>query len=215
MKIQLFDADDLKAFEDTLAKALVRALRTVLKEGLIAGYKAPPAEQFADTLVRHISPGAPPYQPEEPPPAPPTVAAPPVQPQPVRAPEPPPFGRYIEREPEKPQPKPQKAPRENFSIWAKSVPTKPVGYVTLQEAYDLMDTNANSAQVQLRGWIKAKEVAAAIVCDRKLTPTKGLPGRVMVDAAQVRAREALRKKNSAMSPHDRAAAYKNVAQATA
>jgi hypothetical protein len=44
-KIGLLDDDELKKLEDTMFKALVRAMRVISKEGLIAGYTPPPAEQ--------------------------------------------------------------------------------------------------------------------------------------------------------------------------
>lgn len=42
MKFELFDADDLKAVEDTLTRAMVRAMRIVAREGLLRPDWRPP-----------------------------------------------------------------------------------------------------------------------------------------------------------------------------
>jgi hypothetical protein len=198
MKVQLFDDDDLKNFEDHVVRALVRALRIVMKEGTIPGYKPPAPEVFA----------------EAPPPAAPIE-------------EPPPFGarmgepqsghsysqQYAERNGTKPHPiaaaiiphpEPQPPPdpdlRKNRSMndYCASTRSKPPGYVTTEQAYDLMEMTRDTAKSYLRSWIFAGVVRGIVLHGSGLTPTKGLGGgRLMVSSEDVKRRDALRKENAA------------------
>lgn len=204
MKIQLFDDDDLKRFEDTIAKALVRALRTVMKEGTIPGYRPPAPEAFAAA------------QPEP--------APSPIRPTPQPEPDPPSFGRHM-GEPQsghgsytqqykernggthpiaaamvkQPEPKPEPEPKRwSAKDVCASTDTKPPGYITADEAATLIDMRPDSARAMVSQWLRARTIKGVIVCKSGLTPTKGLPGRLFVEKASVVAREKLRAENSAI-----------------
>lgn len=200
MKIQLFDDDDLKKFEDAIAKALVRALRTVMKEGTIAGYTPPKPEAFADITT-------------EPLPKPALVARP--EPEPEPEPEPTPkqlFGMRI-GDPQSGHGYRQTHPiaaalngakqddggkkRRNVADFCPSMSTRPQGFVTTDDAYKLMELPLEQAKSSLTTWIFNGAVKGVIVCGGGWTPTKGLPGRLMVDKQMVIARDAARKANAA------------------
>lgn len=124
--------------------------------------------------------------------------------QPAPQPEPPAYGRYMEREPD-PLPRPiEKKERTKIGKILDTVHIKPAGFITTDQAAALMvGDNASSNKVQLGVWIRTKQVRAAIVDDKKLPPTKGAGGRVMVDKQSLIARDKLRRENAKLSPRDR------------
>lgn len=169
MKISLFDADDLKAIEDMLVKVLVRSARIIAKENLVQGWK-PPVE------------------------APPPRVPAPVVVETVKAPEPP---KVVAPEPEIPAKK-QRAPRRNVAKIVKTVADRPEGYITTDQARDLIGRDAGS-QSALSRWILEQEIPAVIVAGHR-PPTKGLPGRLMIDKKALLARNEQRKENVETMP---------------
>lgn len=228
MKIQLFDEDDLKLIETTIARALVRALRTVMKEGLIAGYRPPAAETFADAQP-HSGPAD--VAPE--PPAPvapnrPAWAQPTTTPAPegaqgpimfnMRGGEPQSGHGYRQMHPiaeaitaRAPVATPTaeileqadaatpsgRAKARDMRQFCKSVSEKPQGFITTDEAAKLLAVKPEYQPGYINTWIRDKAIEGVIVCGKRWTPTKGLPGRLMVKKEDVVAREKLRVANSA------------------
>jgi hypothetical protein len=195
MKIQLFDDEDLKRFEDHMARALVRALRTVMKEGLIAGYSPPKPEVFAEAPAQ-----APDPTPE------PVVAGRPPWAQPAtygaRMGDPQSGHSYKNGNgngtaaPPQPPTKEKRPGDSKMGEFCASTSKKPEGYITTSDAYELMDMPIEHAKSALRIWIAKGDVSGVIWCDSGMTPTKGLPGRLMVKAADVRVRDQRRKQTA-------------------
>lgn len=127
---------------------------------------------------------------------PPVEAAPPPREEPAavvaKAPEPP---RAVP--PAVPEKK-QRAPRRSVVKIVKTVAERPAGYITTDQARDVIGRD-NSSATALSRWVMEKEVPAVIVASHK-PPTKGLPGRLMVDKQALIARNELRKKNLATLP---------------
>ena len=169
MRIQLFDADDLKGFEDLLFRAMVRAFRVAKREGLIQGLEQVTPPAFPG--VTEVEPA-------------PTL--PQVPPPPAHA-----NGNGAKQE------------RRRYVDYVQTADRRPDGYITMDEGRDIIGGNEDNAVVILRNWIFAKEVKALIVADGRLPPTKGCPGRLMVDRKSVEARNDLRVKNALAIPTDR------------
>ena len=204
MKIALFDADDLKAFEDLLFRAMVRTARVLRREGLIADY----TQQTA---------------PPEPPPQPSFLRGPPEKlvqtaetvfrqngkmPEPQRPPDMPPPEPVTERlTPEQwaAQAKPPEKPkRRSARDVCKTQKDKPHGgWITTEEAAELMvkgsDLNIERAKTMLGQWVLSEEVEGVIVTSVK-PPTKQLPGRLHVKKEDVIARDKRRQENAAVMP---------------
>jgi len=166
-------ADDLKQLEDMFARALSRAIMTaarlLAKEGLLT--------QFSRTAEPIPEPETPPPPPK---PADDTALAPIIP---------------LAKEPTKPTKKVKPARRSILTI-CKTVGTRPAGYVTVHDAAKLIEgVPADSAYHQIAKWALDQEVKAVIVADNKWTPTKGLPGRLMVENNSVKSREQIRKQN--------------------
>lgn len=190
MLIKLFDENDVKMFEDAMMKAIVRAIRVVAKEGLISGYTPPKPE----TVVPDPVPT-------------PVVSVPafgsrmgePQSGHPYREPMVHAF-RQPETEPEDlPTPPPDK-PMRSAAIMqvAKRVAKKPEGFITTQDAVQMLTgLNEHSGKTTINAWVRMKQIEAVIWCDGPMTPTKGLPGRLMVKKADVTARDKIRLANAA------------------
>jgi hypothetical protein len=187
LTVKIFDDDDFKRFEDAIAKAMVRALRTVMKEGTIAGYKPPVAEKFAEPAANTELPPTTTIQPGAVPPSyvfgkngaepidPPSLPS--VQPS---------------------APPPEKRKNRKLVEFCESVAIRPTGYITAEQARAEIGGEESAAQVILRTWIFDKQVTGVIVCDRKMTPTKGMPGRLHVDRSQLVERNRIRKLNATL-----------------
>lgn len=207
MKISLFDADDLKAFEDLLFRAMVRTARVLRREGLIADYTQnaaaapePPKPTFlrdpheaaaaaihtAETVFR--SQGS-------------VALHDTVTPLPAPV-------REVERlTPEqwaaraKP---PEKQKRRSAKDVCRTQAEKPQGcWITTDEAAKIMVNGSNldieRAKTMLGQWILDREIAGVIVTSVK-PPTKQLPGRLHVKREDVIARDKQRQENAAMLP---------------
>lgn len=179
MKIQLLDAEDLKAIagelaqsrelEDLLFRAFSRALRVVNQEGQVTGY-VPPKVEVLPTPVQ------------------------PVAPKPWGSPE-----------VNKSSPPPSATPKPKFGELYKLIPTvqhRPHGWIDRSEAVELI--GGSSPDVAIRQWILRKDVEAVIVSVHAGSPHKGLPGRVHLNKAQLIARNEKRKTNSDSMEHVRA-----------
>lgn len=180
MKIQLLDAEDLKAIagelaqsrelEDLLFRAFSRALRVVNQEGQVTGYVPPKVEATPPTPVQ------------------------PVAPKPWGSPE-------VNKSP----PPPSTTPKPKFGELYKLIPTvqhRPHGWIDRSEAVELI--GGSSPDVAIRQWILRKDVEAVIVSTHAGSPHKGLPGRVHLNKAQLIARNEKRKMNSDSMEHVRA-----------
>lgn len=75
---------------------------------------------------------------------------------------------------------------------------RPAGYVARDDAVELIGGGA-AAKSAIATWIWAKQIPAIIV-NGMHPPTKGLPGRLMVDKAAVLARNEQRKQNARFLP---------------
>lgn len=207
MKISLFDAEDLKAFEDLLFRAMVRTARVLRKEGLIGDLTLPTAA------------AAPP------PPEPSFLRGPPEQivrtaetvfrqngqmPEPQRPPDMPP-PQVLTPEQWAAQAKPPRKPtRRSAADVCKTHHDKPAGgWIRTEEAARLMASGGTlhieRAKTMLGQWILDEQVAGVIVTSVK-PPTKGLPGALHVRREDVIARDKQRQENAAMMPGARAMA---------
>ncbi len=186
------DADAMKESEELLVRVLHRALvgtfRTLAREG------------FVDRLIRAIETHSTPaavaeavvsaiaqmdVSPAEPPPPPPPQVVPEL---------PPAFGRHMERPPEPPAPRPKRPKpsvqrRRSVADVCKTVGKRPEGFIDRAEATTIMG-GPNHAGT-LSTWILGHEVEALIVAGMK-PPTKGLPGRLMVNRQSLEARNSRR-----------------------
>lgn len=163
MKMQLFDAEDLKAFEDTLFRAMVRAMRVISKEAKVAGWQ------------------------------PPVEAAPATEPQ----------SPTLDQPEDEVTTAPGRRTRRSYADVVKSVPSRPIGYITVEDARELMNMPETTAAPTLRNWIFDSEVKAVIACDARLAPTHGLPGRLMVEKESLLQRNRQRIENAALAPRYR------------
>lgn len=222
MKFQLFDDDDLRGVENALARALTRALtleeqtlkdfesllvrafvrasRVVAREGVFGVAHAAPlsapsrptqltAEQIAAEQLMGLA------EPVVQAPALPTAVE--IAPPPVdwgTAPEPTPTPVYVP-----PAPKitvlPEKKAQRSLNKVIKTVPNRPNGYITREEATDLIGgkdhKSRDAARVCITQWLYNKEVPGVIVSNYK-PPTKGLPGRVFIEKETLQKRNASR-----------------------
>lgn len=225
MKFTLFDADDLKGFEDLLFRAMVRCARVLRKEGLIPDLTLPtappatpsflrgPPEEIAahklhtaETVFRQ-SGNVPDVRPPPAPQRPPEV---PTTPETV-------FGQHIERQtPEefaadksRAQTKPTRRSARDVCRTQRDKPEG--GWITTEEAAKIMvngsNLNIERAKTMLGQWILDGTVAGVIVTSVK-PPTKMLPGRLHVKKEDVIARDKQRQENAAMMPGPRAMAEK-------
>jgi len=82
-----------------------------------------------------------------------------------------------------------------------TVATRPPNYITRQEAVKILTDDGvrpESAEACISLWLYGEQIPGRIVCDNKWTPTKGLPGRLMVDKGAVQERNRLRKENAGL-----------------
>jgi hypothetical protein len=184
MEFRLFDDKDFKALEDTLVKAFVRAARIIARENLIQGYQ-PPREE-APVVEQPIAP---------------VVVEVKEQPQQVMPPwhKPAPIPRHEEIKAKK-----AKQKRRSARDVCKTVASRPVGYITTDEAAELMGGDEYS-KTMVGQWVLNKQITGVIVVGIK-PPTKGLPGRLMVDKQAVLTRNEERIKNAQTPINQRRAA---------
>ncbi len=216
LKFSLLDEDDLKSLETTLTRAMIRAFRQLAKEGLFSQPAAASAQpeprtprpsppvteepalvELEDVIeaakeTAEVSNGAR---------APAEQEAPREREVPIFLRPPPenPFPAQRPREPALAQPK-KRAKHRSAQQVCKTVADRPQGYIQTTEAYELMGGSAPSGQ--LSQYVHNKEVEAVIVAGIK-PPTKGLPGRLMINKASLVARLKLRDENKAKSVHQR------------
>lgn len=167
-------ADDLKSLEDMVAKAMTRgivsAVRMLAREGLLSG------------LVNGVAQAE----------APPGPAFDPSPPEPV--PEPAPVGAAApEAEPES-----KRKPNRSLKEILKTVAHRPDGFIASEKAYEVI--GGDSAPSILRTWLFERTVRAVIVAEYHGTPTKGLPGKLHVERASLKARNEVRIRNSTTPP---------------
>ncbi len=188
-------AEDLKALEDTFARSVARgllaALRTAARDGLLPWLTngiQPGVPVQEDQAVINAIAGA-----QQPPQAAPPLKEPPVTVLPEVRRGRPPNGR----------PKEPKTKRTNTKLrhLLKTVATRPDGYIPTDLALNVVNLGPNGPAI-LRHWIAEKSVRAVIVAD-VTPPTKGMPGRLMVETASVRERNKLRVENSKIPPTHR------------
>lgn len=216
MKI-ILEEEDLRSLETTLMRAMVRAARIILREmrpEQRAASAGPAPEKVEDVVppspqvdlpgsLRPYRPDwAKPYQGE---PSRPTMLD--------RVRETQATGPAVEQTrddhapvprrstlPIAPRPTFEKRHRRSMAEICKTMKDRPSGFVPTDEVYPLIDTTTPSQT--LSGWITKGEIPAVIVASYR-PPTKGLPGRLMVDKKAIIEREALRKRNSGLSPIER------------
>lgn len=181
LKIALFDAEELKALEDTLARAMLRAIRVALKEGMVNGYKPPEPEAEPAAVpafgMRVSGGNAAPVEPVKP-----IVAD------------------------NLPSPKKHRQKNRHITDVAQIVEGRVPGFIPSEDALSLIGVSdpAYAAQL-LRSWVFGKEVEAVIQQGAKVTPTKGLPGKLMIHKLQLTQRNELRKRNAALPTRERMA----------
>jgi hypothetical protein len=82
----------------------------------------------------------------------------------------------------------------------KTVAERPVGFIATNDAWELIGGTSPSGQ--LSQFVMNREIEAVIVASIK-PPTKGLPGRLMINKESLVKRLVLRDQNRARSPADR------------
>lgn len=174
MELRL-NADDLKSLEDVFAKAMMRgivsAVRMLAREGLLSG------------LVNGVAQAD----------APPEPAFDPSPPEPVSEPAPPVVAAAPEAEPER-----KRGPNRSLKDILKTVAHRPDGFIASEKAYEVI--GGDSAPSILRTWLYERTVRAVIVAEYHGTPTKGLPGKLHVERASLKARNEVRIRNSTTPP---------------
>jgi hypothetical protein len=176
----LLETEELKAIEDAMMRAMVRALRVAARENLIAGYTPPPAESspLQPKLGEHEQQSS--------------------------------SGQVTQRgnvstEPEGlPRPHDSRdeglhAKRRSMMDVCRTTEAAPPGYISAAEASALM--GARSAEMMLRQWILDGQVTGIIVNDGK-GYDRGLAGRLMVHRQQFITRNEARKRNAALPRFD-------------
>jgi hypothetical protein len=202
MKIQLFDDDDLKALEDAIARAvargLYRAVATLAKNNLWA------APQAQDVAPEAEAPPSAPMPDPEPPPAqvatPKDVAdivarwgrpiAPADDPDDVQTAAPPPPKVHTPI---------RGAHGAAYAAILSVASHRPDGYVTDEEARDLIDSPTEGSRYEaLRRWVLKQEVRAVIVTS--FQPSGGLPGRICVHKGDVLERNKILRRRAKIKP---------------
>lgn len=180
--LSLFDADDLKQFEDMFARAMTRAIVSALKIAAREGLLRPEAEPEPEGVA--VAPEPP--RPEAAPPEEP-VAAPPRVPIFLKPPPDNPFppGKAVEPPPLKSHAKTRKIYLELY----RTVAVRPQGYISVPEACDFLGGAKFSGPVST--WLQKGELEACIVANEK--PTKGLPGKLMIKKESLIARDQARR----------------------
>jgi hypothetical protein len=227
-----FEDNDLERIGDMLARSLARALvsavRTLARDPILGAFLGRAAADQPATPAREAAqeplPDAarPPAIPE------PAVTAPPEPVSQRYAEQPYSLGaraairpldlaaRQPEAVPAHPAPRPRpaetpatKAPRRSLRQVCKTVAKRPGGYITTDDAVEILaGVRPDSAGQMIFQWIWAGEIAAVIVAEFRGKPTKGLPGRLMVDRKSVIARNTQRLANRAVAPRLRQTATK-------
>lgn len=190
MKFTLFDDDDLKRIEDMMARAMTRAVVSALKiaarDGLMLRPETPATEPEAVQPATSTSP--PPLEPVAPAPSKPLpvfLKPPPELPfPPGKATEPPPLNRMAKT-------------RSLYLKLYKTVGDRPDGYVTVADAVHFLGGPTKSGMVSI--WLQKHEVEALIVANVR-PPTKGLPGKLMINKSSLVARDQLRQANKQVAP---------------
>lgn len=187
-KIQLLDQDELKALEDTLFRALVRALRVAQKESLIAGYKPPEPEHVApEPEFGRLMNGGNASEPERG------------------------NGNVVERYAKRlsevvgDHPKPKVRQRRSLLDYCQVVEEPLPGFIPCEQARDIIGVPDSSyAQQILRTWVFDKRVEGVIVRSpgQELTG-KGLDGELMVHRQQLMANNEQRQRNVHLAPRHR------------
>lgn len=96
-----------------------------------------------------------------------------------------------------------KEKRRSIRNVAKVQVDRPFGYVTTQDAAKLMtDMTMDQAITCINVWALDREIPS-VICTSEKPPTKGLPGRLMVDKAELIKRNDTRKRNAALPPRMR------------
>lgn len=173
MKISLFDAEDLKAIEDTIFRGMVRALRVAARENLISGY-VPPEEK-------------PPEAPEEPAMRVNGAAHGTM-----------PFGALMHGG----NAAPERMHRRPLTDFCPIVNGCRPGFIPANEARHLIGGLDGPANTMLRKWLMEGQVHG-VIDTAVQPPTKGLPGRLMVHKQELITRNEVRKRNAALPPGQR------------
>ena len=165
-------ADDLKSLEDMVAKAITR--------GIVSAVRMLAREGLLSGLVNGAAQAD----------APPEPAIDPAPPEPRPAPPEPEPWRSVHGNP--------RQPRRSLKEILKTVAHRPDGFIASEKAYEVI--GGDSAPSILRTWLFERTVRAVIVAEYHGTPTKGLPGKLHVERASLKARNEVRIRNSTTPP---------------
>lgn len=202
------NADDLKAFQDTIARAVASGIVSAVKVLARDGFLAP----FAATMTATSEPApaaAPPPAPVTPPD--PAVADPPSIRVPVQRPS---LDELVANavrqrketeaatETAKAPPAKRKQATDLYRQLLKVVESRPSGFIDTDSAVDIIGEDLAYSKQILKSWIVEGSIHALIVAGAK-PPTKGLPGRLMVESRTVRERNQLRLQNRNAPPTER------------
>lgn len=163
IKFSLFDFDrpeELKAFEDAMMRAFLRALRVARKEGLVEGYTPPPPEdiperlddQAVDRAFGALIEGG--------------------NARPLN-------GNHFDIVGD---PSPARR-RRKWEDSCKQVFQLPEGFIPYERAQALV--GGTYAQTLLRDWVHGGELQAVIVVGSKFSPSWGTPGQLMMHEQQL------------------------------
>lgn len=184
--LSLFDADDLKQFEDMFARAMTRAVVSALKIAARDGLLLRP-ERAAEVITPEAIFTEPADGPAPPPEPTPEPAREPRVPIFLKPPPDNPFppGKAVEPPPLKSHAKTRKIYLELY----RTVAVRPQGYISVPEACDFLGGAKFSGPVST--WLQKGELEACIVANEK--PTKGLPGKLMIKKESLIARDQARR----------------------
>lgn len=199
------NADDLKAFQDTIARAVASGIVSAVKVLARDGFLAPFAAAMTATSESEPAPAAPVTPPDPPVAEPPSIRVPVQRPSLDEL-----VANAVRQRKEaeaatetaKAPPAKRKQATDLYRKLLKVVESRPSGFIDTDSAVDIIGEDRAYSKQVLKNWILEGSIHALIVTNAK-PPTKGLPGRVMVETKTVRERNRLRLHNKNVVPTER------------
>lgn len=195
------NADDLKAFQDTIARAvasgIVSAIKVLARDGFLAPFAGAMTAMPEAAPVTEAAPVAPPD--------PPSIRVPVQRPSLDEL-----VANAVRQRKEteaatetaKAPPAKRKQATDLYRQLLKVVESRPSGFIDTDAAVNIIGEDLAYSKQILKSWIVEGSIHALIVAGAK-PPTKGLPGRLMVESRTVRERNQLRLQNRNAPPTER------------
>lgn len=195
------NADDLKAFQDTIARAvasgIVSAIKVLARDGFLAPFAGAMTAMPEAAPVTEAAPVAPPD--------PPSIRVPVQRPSLDEL-----VANAVRQRKEaeaatetaKAPPAKRQQATDLYRQLLKVVESRPSGFIDTDAAVNIIGEDLAYSKQILKSWIVEGSIHALIVAGAK-PPTKGLPGRLMVESRTVRERNQLRLQNRNAPPTER------------